>query len=112
MLRNSSSGDSNRNGSTKQRRLWQLATAVPTSSSASSQRRACSSRLTGHMALPSSLSLALLLLLPALTHAERVAQPHIIMILGDDIGFANVGWNRAVPTKEVQASPHAICRCL
>lgn len=33
---------------------------------------------------------------------QRAAKPHIVMILGDDIGFANVGWNRATPSKEVQ----------
>lgn len=31
--------------------------------------------------------------------------PHVVMILGDDIGWANVGWNRQVPTDEVQVSP-------
>ena len=29
-------------------------------------------------------------------------KPHIVMVLADDVGWANVGWNRAVPTREVQ----------
>lgn len=29
-------------------------------------------------------------------------KPHVLMVLADDLGWANVGWNRAVPTKEVQ----------
>ena len=28
------------------------------------------------------------------TYAQRAEKPHIMMVLGDDIGFANVGWNR------------------
>ena len=37
----------------------------------------------------------------------RPEHPHIVMVMGDDIGFANVGWNRAVPTPEVQ-----VCNCM
>ena len=28
-------------------------------------------------------------------------KPHVLMVLADDLGWANVGWNRAVPSKEV-----------
>ena len=34
--------------------------------------------------------------------ASPAKKPHIVMVLADDIGWANVGWNRAVPTREVQ----------
>lgn len=38
--------------------------------------------------------------------AQRQAQrPHVLMILSDDVGWANVGWNRAVKTREV-ATPN------
>ena len=37
----------------------------------------------------------LLLLQCGSTYAmPRAEKPHIMMVLGDDIGFANVGWNR------------------
>ena len=32
----------------------------------------------------------------------RAKQPHIVMVLGDDIGWGNVGWNRDAPDIEVQ----------
>ena len=28
--------------------------------------------------------------------------PHLFMFIVDDLGWANVGWNRAVPTAEVR----------
>lgn len=49
------------------------------------------------------MALMLGIVLHAITAAmARPAHPHIVMVMGDDIGFANVGWNRAVPTAEVQ----------
>ena len=51
-------------------------------------------------------AVAVLLMLP--TPATAVTanhKPHLVYILADDLGWANVGWNRAVPTKEV-ATPN------
>jgi len=36
------------------------------------------------------------------TTTNTAAKPNVVMVLGDDIGWGNVEWNREVPTKEVQ----------
>ena len=38
----------------------------------------------------------------AADNQKQATQPHILMVLGDDIGFGNVGWNRDVQDPEVQ----------
>lgn len=50
------------------------------------------------------LSLVLALLLQ-LAPCRGSVKPHVLTILADDVGWANVGWNRAVKTREV-ATPH------
>lgn len=36
-----------------------------------------------------------------LSVAAAAARPHLVMVLADDLGWGNVGWNRAEPTPEV-----------
>ena len=51
------------------------------------------------------LPVALLLLSASGADAEemkkKLSQPHIVMVVGDDIGFANANFNRPSPSREV-----------
>lgn len=50
------------------------------------------------------------LLLVTLLHATA-PKPHVVFLLADDLGWANVGWHRDPPTLEVQTPTYVWPSC-
>ena len=43
-----------------------------------------------------------------LATAVTAPKPHVVFLLADDLGWANVGWHRDPPTPEVQTPTYVL----